>query len=80
MMSIALDAARLRQELARRGWGAADLAREAHLSQATVSAALSGRPVAARTLGMIASALMRTPAIDLIDSLIATDGPRLGLA
>ena len=80
MMSIALDAVRLRQELARRGWGAADLAREAHLSQATVSAALSGKPIASKSLGRIATALLRTPAIDLIDALIAGDGPRMGLA
>jgi transcriptional regulator with XRE-family HTH domain len=73
-VSIAIDKERLRQELLRRGWEAADLAREARLSQATVSAALAGKPIAAKSLGRIARALLRTPAIDIIDSLIVNDG------
>ncbi|MHB1500177.1 MAG: helix-turn-helix domain-containing protein [Candidatus Dormibacteria bacterium] len=56
-MSVVLAADRLRFELARRGWGNADLARAARVSAPTVTAALSGRPVAPRTLMRIAVAL-----------------------
>lgn len=56
--------------MARRGWAAVDLARESRLSQATVSTALAGRPVAAKSLGLIAKALSRTPVLDVVDSLI----------
>lgn len=54
-----------------RGWAATDLARESRLSQATISAALAGRPVAAKSLGLIARALSRTPVVlDVVDSLL----------
>jgi hypothetical protein len=56
---IATD--RLRYELARWGWGNADLARAAKVSPPTVTAALAGRPVAPRTLKRIAMALSATP-------------------
>jgi len=79
-MSIAIDSIRLRAEIARRGWSSVDLAREAHLSQATVSAALSGKPIATKSLGRIATALLRTPPIELIDSLMGADGPHMRLA
>lgn len=69
-----------RQEMLRRGWEAADPAREARLSQATVSAALSGNPIAVKSLGLIATALLRTPPIEIIDTLIPTERARLGLA
>jgi hypothetical protein len=72
-MSVAIHAARLRQEMARRGWAAVDLARESRLSQATISAALAGKPVAANSVALIAKALIRVPAIDIIDSLIGND-------
>ena len=81
MSSIAIDAERLRVEIARRGWDAADLAREARLSAATVSAAMSGRAISAKSLALIATALLRKPPIEMIDSLIVADGKRhLGLA
>lgn len=64
----------------RRGWNAAELAREARPSAAAVSAALAGRPVAASSLALIADALWRTPAVDGIDDLIdpATYGVGVG--
>ena len=57
-----------------------DLARESRLSQATVSAALSGRPIAEKSLNLIAQAFSRVPAKDVIDSLIMNDvgGASLG--
>ncbi len=69
-MSIVLQTARLHDEMARRGWAAADLARESRLSQATISTALAGKPIAEKSLSMIAAALLRTPTSDVIDSLI----------
>lgn len=74
-MSVLVHAGRLRQEMARRGWAATDLAREARLSHATVSAALSGKPIAAGSLAMIAKALARVPTIEAIDTLIMVDRP-----
>lgn len=62
--------------MARRGWVAIDLAREARVSPATVSAALSGNPISARSLALIAAALMHTPVIDIIDSLIGNPDHR----
>jgi hypothetical protein len=44
-MSVILDAARLAYEMGIRGLSAIDLARKTHLSPATVSAALAGRPI-----------------------------------
>lgn len=64
---------RLRLEMARRGWSATDLAREAGVSRPTVSAAMSGKAVAARTLGLVAAALARAPVLPVIDSLVLGD-------
>lgn len=72
-MGVVVHPGRLRQEMARRGWAATDLAREARLSQATVSAALDGRPIAVSSLALIANALTRVPANRLIDSLLMVD-------
>jgi lambda repressor-like predicted transcriptional regulator len=69
-MSLVVHAAHLRREMARRGWAATDLARAARLSQATISTALAGKPIAAQSLALIAKALHKTPIIDNIDSLI----------
>ena len=78
-MGVTVHPGRLRQEMARRGWAAADLAREARLSPATVSAALDGRPIAVTSLGLIANALARVPANGMIDSLLMVDrGQELG--
>jgi lambda repressor-like predicted transcriptional regulator len=73
-MSVTVHPGRLAHEIARRGWAPIDLAREARISPATVSAALSGRPIAARTLGLIAAALLRTPPVAEIDRLLLNDG------
>lgn len=78
-MSVVVRTARLRQEMARRGWDAVHLAHEARLSPATVSAALAGRPIAASSLTLIAEALQRAPVISAIDELLATDEPEPGV-
>jgi transcriptional regulator with XRE-family HTH domain len=79
-MSVSLDPSRLRRELARRGLSATDLAREARLSAATVSAALAGRPITTTTLRLIADVLLRVPVVDVIDELLLPnqDEPALG--
>jgi lambda repressor-like predicted transcriptional regulator len=59
--------------MARRGWAAADLARESRLSQATISAALASRPITAQSVALIAKAFTRVPVINGIDSLISRD-------
>ena len=65
--------------MALRGWAAIDLARESQLSPATISTALSGRAISARSLALIADALMRAPAIDIIDSLVGNLAERMPL-
>jgi hypothetical protein len=79
-MSVIVHPGRLRQEMARRGWAGKDLARESRLSAATVSAALSGRPIAARSVTLIAEALARVPVLATIDSLLFGDGRGQDLA
>lgn len=69
-MGVVVHPGRLRHELARRGWSATDLAREAGVSRPTVGAALAGRPIAARSLGLMATALSRTPVIEVVDALM----------
>jgi lambda repressor-like predicted transcriptional regulator len=75
-MTVAVHPGRLRQELARRGWAASDLSREAQLSQATVSAALAGRAVAERSLTAIVKALARAPVLDGVDAILRDDSSR----
>jgi lambda repressor-like predicted transcriptional regulator len=79
-VSVVIHPGRLRQEIARRGWSARDLAHEARLSEATVSAALAGKPIAASSVALIANALTRVPASDVIDSLIFTERSGTDLA
>ena len=75
-MSVVVDGGRLRFEIGRRGWNSIDLARAARLSPATVSAALSGKPISATSVGLIARALASAPADALIDKLLTWDeGP-----
>jgi lambda repressor-like predicted transcriptional regulator len=67
-VGVRIVTARLRLELARRGWGHADLARIAGISAPTVSAAVAGRPLAPRTVRRIADALSEAPVIEGIDA------------
>jgi hypothetical protein len=60
--------------MTRRGWAPVDLARNARLSPATVSAALSGKAISATSLALIAQALADTPAVIAIDALIMRTG------
>jgi transcriptional regulator with XRE-family HTH domain len=78
-MSVVVHPGRLRQEMARRGWAAADLAREARISHATVSAALAGKPIAERSLGLMSKALSKAPVLDVADALLMNDRGDLAL-
>ena len=69
-MSIIVHAGRLRFEIACRGWSASDLASEARLSRATISAALSGRPVAASSVALIARVFAKSPPDEIIVRLL----------
>jgi hypothetical protein len=44
-----------------------------------VSAALSGKPIAASSLSLIAKALASTPTVEVIDRLLFTDGNEPGI-
>lgn len=70
-MSTAIDVDQLRYELAIRGMSAVKLADKAHLSPATVSAALAGKPIAEASLELIGEVLERTPASDFLRRLVA---------
>ena len=72
-MSVVVDARRLWFEMVRRGWSGSDLARESRLSPATISAALAGRPIAAKSLDLIGDAFTRVSARKAIDDLIMGD-------
>jgi DNA-binding Xre family transcriptional regulator len=63
MAAARMNRLRLQREMAARGWNAYDLAQEAGLSAATLTAALQGRPVSLRTVEKIALVIARTPAI-----------------
>lgn len=78
-VSVIVHPGHLRQEMTRRGWAATDLARESRLSNATVSAALAGRPVSEHSLALIAKALSRAPVLDIIDVLIVSERADLTL-
>jgi lambda repressor-like predicted transcriptional regulator len=69
-MSIAVDPARLKLEMDRRGLSAAALAREARLSPPTVTAALAGRPISAASLQLIAKTLARLSVLEMADVLV----------
>ncbi|HZT96844.1 MAG TPA: helix-turn-helix transcriptional regulator [Chloroflexota bacterium] len=69
-MGVPLNSERLKLELARRGWSQADLASAAGLSRPTVTAAMSGKPVAPRSLRRIAIALAQQHTIDTLIPLV----------
>ena len=73
-MSIPVNPLRLRHELARRALSAGELARLSGLSAATVTAALCGRPIAEKSLRLIASALAEVPCNAQIDTLLTSGG------
>lgn len=66
-----VDAGKLRRQMILRGWSCIDLARFAGISPTTVSAAVNGHPVAAKTIRKMAAALAKTPAIAGADELLA---------
>jgi len=78
-MGVVLVSQRLHRELARRGWNSSILAREAGVSPPTVSAALAGRPIAPKSVRMMAAALARVPPVPAIDALIRGGKARDGL-
>jgi transcriptional regulator with XRE-family HTH domain len=69
-VSVVLAAERLRLEIARRGWGNADLARAASVSAATITAAMAGRPISPNTLRKIALALSASAPVSGIDEIL----------
>jgi transcriptional regulator with XRE-family HTH domain len=70
-MSVVLDVNALGRELARRGWNLRDLARAAGISAPTASAARAGRPISPASLRLIVRALLATPPLEGVDSLLA---------
>ena len=70
MSTARVSRERLDRELAYRGWSASDLARAAGVSEATLSVARQGRPVAPLTLKKIAVALSRTPVVPGLEALL----------
>lgn len=79
-MSVFIQPHTLRHELARRGLSAKDLARSSGVSAATISTAMTGRAISARSLQLIANALARIPIDEVIDVLLSkgTDTNALG--
>jgi hypothetical protein len=75
-MSVLLDPDLLRYELAIRGISAFVLAKLAHLSPATVSAALAGRPIAEASALQIDKVLRAHPPIEFLKRLIPPPPPR----
>jgi transcriptional regulator with XRE-family HTH domain len=69
-VSVTVHPARLRRELARRALSATDLARLSGLSAATITAALAGRGISAKSLQLMAAALTKTPVVEVIDALL----------
>ena len=59
--SVRLDTERLLREMALRGWNQLDLAREAEISQPTVSAAARGETVSIKTAKAIHDAFEKNP-------------------
>jgi transcriptional regulator with XRE-family HTH domain len=73
-MSVVVHPARLRHELARRALSATELARLSGVSAATVTAALAGRAISAKSLQLIAKGLGNVPTVDVIDALLDSPG------
>jgi len=69
-MSVRVNIDNLAYEIARRGWTRGKLARTAGLSPSTVNAAFNGRPIHARSLYKIGSALESQSPSEPVGSLI----------
>lgn len=69
-MGVVIQVDQLRRELARRGWSYRDLALASRLSAPTITAAMSGRPIAPRTVRLIAAALVKAPPVEGVDILL----------
>jgi transcriptional regulator with XRE-family HTH domain len=67
---VYVNVARLRREIALRGWRPTDLARAAKLSAGTMTAIMKGGPVSPRTLRKIAGALRNHPVVPGLDDLL----------
>jgi lambda repressor-like predicted transcriptional regulator len=83
-VSVTLDPDLLAHQLAIRGLSASELADKAHLSPATLTAALAGKPIAESSLRLIARALEATPVDEVILLLlgptrVAAGGERPGV-
>ena len=73
MVTVRVNRARLLHEMACRGWHASDLAREARLSEATVSHLMRGRSVSPHTLRKVARAFTRSLPVPGLDVLVETE-------
>jgi transcriptional regulator with XRE-family HTH domain len=77
-VSVVIQAERLRAEMVRRGLSARELARAAGVSAPTVGTALAGRPIATRSLQLIAETLGRIPPLAVVDALLDSSTPGIG--
>ena len=73
MVTVRVKRGRLLREMACRGWHASDLAREARLSDATVSHLMQGRTVSPHTMRKVAQAFVRTSCVPGLDALLDVD-------
>jgi transcriptional regulator with XRE-family HTH domain len=78
-MGVRINPARLDRELALRGWSATDLANATGCSASTISGARRGRKVTHETVRKIADALLNTPVVPGIDSLLEPENGALEL-
>lgn len=69
-MGYVVDGAELRHQLALRGLSARDLAETSGLSEATISHALSGRPVSVHTIRAVVTTLDRVKPFAGVDALL----------
>ncbi len=67
---VYVNVARLRREIALRGWRPTDLARAARLSPGTITTVMKGGPVSPSTLRKIAGALRHHPIVPGLDDLL----------
>jgi transcriptional regulator with XRE-family HTH domain len=67
---VYVNVARLRREIALRGWRPSDMARAASLSPGTMTTVMKGGPVSPTTLRKIAGALRHHPAVPGLEDLL----------